>query len=74
MFSLFVKRLATGVGPFFGSRHNFKKIGRGPLGNATYQISRPSGFRQEGFTCFPCIKAYVKHVTPGVGQFLAPAA
>ena len=38
-----------------------------------YQGSKPYGFRQEDFLMvfFP-IMAFVKHVTPGVGPFLAP--
>ena len=37
-----------------------------------YQGSRPCGVRQEYFLMFLPIKAYVKHVTPGVESFLAP--
>ena len=37
-----------------------------------YQGSRPCGFRQEYFFMFLHIKAYVKHVTPEAGPFLAP--
>ena len=50
------------------------KLGRGPLADATYQISRfrPCGFRHEGFFfCVFPIEAYVKHMTPGKGPFLA---
>ena len=36
-----------------------------------YQGSRPCGFRQEDFFMFLPIKAYVKHVTPKAGPFLA---
>ena len=39
-----------------------------------YQGSRPSGFRQEDFFMVLPIIAYVKHVTPGAGPFLAPGA
>ena len=39
-----------------------------------YQGSRPYGFRQEGFSIFFPILAYVKHVIPGAGPFLAPGA
>ena len=34
-----------------------------------YEGSRPCGFRQEDFFMVFPIQAYVKHVTPGVGQF-----
>ena len=37
-----------------------------------YQGSRPCGFRQEDFFMLLAILAYVKHVTPGAGPFLAP--
>ena len=37
-----------------------------------HQSSRPCGFRQEDFFMFLPIKAYVKHVTPDAGPFLAP--
>ena len=37
-----------------------------------HQGSRPCGFRQEDIFMFLPIKAYVKHVTPEAGPFLAP--
>ena len=37
-----------------------------------YQGSGPCGFRQEDFFMLLSIYAYVKHVTPGAGPFLAP--
>ena len=37
-----------------------------------YQGSGPCGFRQEDFFKFLPIYVYLKHVTPGVGPFLAP--
>ena len=37
-----------------------------------YQGARPCGFRQEDFFILLPIKAYVKHVNPGAGPFLAP--
>ena len=36
-----------------------------------YQGFRPCGFRLRFFHAFP-ISAFVKHVTPGAGPFLAP--
>ena len=39
--------------------------------NTKYQGSRPYGFRQEDFSMFFPIKAYVKCVIPGAGPFLA---
>ena len=35
-----VKHLTPGVGPFMAQGYNLNKLGRGPLGDATYQISR----------------------------------
>ena len=35
-----------------------------------YQVSMPYGFRQEKFSMFFRIKAYVKYVTPGEGPLL----
>ena len=34
-----------------------------------YQGSKPYGFRQEDFSMFFPINAYVRHVTPGAGHF-----
>ena len=38
-------------------QHNLNKLGRGPLGDASYQISssRPCSFRLKEFKCFPYI-------------------
>ena len=36
----YVKHVAPRVGPFLAQGHNLKKLGGGPLDNATYQISR----------------------------------
>ena len=38
------------------------------------QDPRQYGFGQEDFFMFFPILAYVKHVTPGLGPFLAPVA
>ena len=49
--------------------HNLNKLGRGPLGDATYQIPMLYTLwfqTRRFFSCF-YILAYVKHVTPGVG-------
>ena len=48
------------------------KLGRGPLGDATYQIYqgfRPCGFREDDFFMLH-FTSLCKHVTPGVGPFL----
>ena len=60
-----------GWGNVLPQGHNLDKLGRGPLGFATYQISRLSrsyGFRQEDFYFFP-ITACKKLVIPGRGHF-----
>ena len=46
----------TCSGHFCTQGHNFNKLGRSPVDDATYQISmlyRPCGFRQEVFHVFP---------------------
>ena len=48
-------------------------LGRGLLGDATYQISGPVFSDKEIFSHFPYISlGYVKNVTPGAGPFLPP--
>ena len=42
-------------GHFWPKVYNLNKLGRGPLGDAKYQISKPSDFRQEDFFIFPYI-------------------
>ena len=34
------KQVTPGAGPFLVTGHNLNKLGRGPLGDATYQIAR----------------------------------
>ena len=34
------KHVTSGAGPFWPPGHNLNKLGRGTLGDATYQISR----------------------------------
>ena len=48
--------------------HNLNKLGKGSLGDATYQIlcSSPYGFRQEFCSCFLCI-SLCKTCNPPVG-------
>ena len=50
--------------------HYLHNLGRGPLGDATYQISRlyVIWFQTRFFHVFPYI-GYVKHATPGAGHF-----
>ena len=38
--SAFVKHVTPGAGPFLAPGHNLNKLGTGPLGDATYHISR----------------------------------
>ena len=43
LFSLYkpmLKHMTPGGGPFWPHGHNLNKLGRGPLGDAIYQISR----------------------------------
>ena len=49
-------------GHFWPKGYNLNKLGRGPLGDATYMLhtkyqeSRPCGFRQEDFSTFSLYK------------------
>ena len=36
----FVKHVTQGAGPLWPQGHTLNKVGKGPLGDATYQISR----------------------------------
>ena len=47
-------------GHFWPKVYNLNKLGRGPLGDAKYQISRPSDFRQEDFFIFSLYKPMQK--------------
>ena len=53
MFSLYkpLKNVTPGAGHFWPEGHNLNKLGRGLLGDATYQYqgSMPCGFRQENY-------------------------
>ena len=53
--SAYVKHVTPGVGPFWPLGHNLNKLGRGQLGDATYQISRLQAlwFQTRFFHVFP---------------------
>ena len=71
-----VKHVTPGMGQFWSQGYSLNKLGRGPLGDATYQILRPWALcfqRRRYFHVFP-ISAFVKHVTSGAGLSLAPGA
>ena len=60
-----------GRGHFWPKGYNLNKLGRGPLGDATYHISMVLGQVVSDmffFHIFP-IKAYVKHKTPAANIF-----
>ena len=64
--------MTPGWGQFWPQGHNLNKLGRGLLGDATYQISRLFAMWISQEDCFHVvfpIKAYVKDVTPGRGHF-----
>ena len=48
--------LSKHVTHFWSKGHNLNKLGRGPLGDATYQIPRPRGLRLEDFFIFSLYK------------------
>ena len=62
----YVKHVTPGAGPLLALEASLNKLGRGSLGDATYQISSLSD--KKIFHVFP-YKAYVIHVTPGRGHF-----
>ena len=68
----YVNKVIPWQGHFWPQGHNLNKLGRGPLGDATYKISRLYALwaQTRFFHVFP----YVKHGTPGVGPFSAPGA
>ena len=57
----------------FWSQTNLVTVHRVML-HTNYQDSMSYGFRREDVFMFFTISACVKHVTPGVGPFLAPGA
>ena len=66
-------------GFIFGPRsqdYNLKKLGRGPLGDATYQYQgyRPFGFRQEDFFTFSLYKPICKTCDPQGQAIFGPRA
>ena len=64
--------MTPGHGHFWPHGHYLSKLGRGLLGDSTYQISY--GFRQEDcFQCFPYI-SLCKQCDPVAGPFLAQGA
>ena len=46
---VYVKHMTPGRSHFWPQGHNLNTLVRGPQGDATYQIPRPYGFRQEDF-------------------------
>ena len=86
------KTCKSGAGHFWPYGHNFNKISRGLLDDATYLISRLKWFQTVFFHVSHFKKAseygqeipqshsadqptaYVKHVNPEAGQFVAPWA
>ena len=52
--------MTPGRGHFWPQGHNLNKLVRGPQGDATYQSSRPYGFRKEDFFMFLPIYDYVE--------------
>ena len=61
------KHVTPRAGPFLPQRHNSNTHGRGPLDDATYQVSRPYGFRLDVFM-FPYISLCKACDTKGWGH------
>ena len=75
-FSFFVPIFQTcdprGMGQFWPKGHHMKNLGRGPLGEATYQYqsSAPASLREEYFFKVFLLCCYVSNLwPPGRGQF-----
>ena len=62
---------ALGWGHFRPQGYSLNTLGRDPLGEAIYQISKARAFwfQTRRFLKVFSIQAYVKHVSPGVGHF-----
>ena len=63
------------VGTIFGHQgHNLNKLGRGPLGDATYQISRPRTLWFQTRNCFHVLPyiSLCKTCDPQGGAILVP--
>ena len=65
---------APGRDRFLASGQYLNNLGRGPLGEAMYQISKAWAFcfKTRRFLKFFPIWVYVKQVTHGAGPFLTP--
>ena len=61
-------------GYFWPLGNNLNNLGRGPLGEVMYPISKAWAFcfQTRRFLKFFPIWVYVKQVTPGAGPFLTP--
>ena len=59
---------------FWPQGNNLNNLGKGPLGEAMYQISKAWAFcfQTRRFLKFSPIWIYVKQVTPGAGPFFTP--
>ena len=65
------KNVTSGRGYFKSQGHNLNKLGRGPQGDNTYQISRLWAFLflTRFFFQFCSSITYIKHVSPGAVRF-----
>ena len=70
----YVKHVTPGWGHFWLQGHNLNKLGRGPLGDATYQIPWLEGLwfqTRRFFSCFPNI-SQCKICDPRGGAIFCP--
>ena len=69
---VYVKHVTPGQGPFWHHRRNLNKLGRGPLGDATYIKALDLVVPDKIFSCFPYIRLCKTFDSWGGGAFLAP--
>ena len=76
--SLFLcsKLVIPGAGPVLTPGASMKKLGRGPQGDAIYQISKLWAFQFQGrrILKFSCFFLMFQHATPGAGPVLITGA
>ena len=63
--------MTLGQGHFWPQGHNLNKLGRGPLGDATYHISSLTLMVSEKkiFQCFPYLLSLCKQLDTRAGHF-----
>ena len=71
---VYVKHKGPGAGPFWPQGYNLNNLCRGPVDEASYQISTTWALwfqRRRFLKVFP-MRVYVKYLESGTGPFLVP--